>query len=52
MPVVDTEYGRVGGLICWESESSAMIYVCRLLTTFQDFMPLSRYILYKKGVEM
>ncbi|WVQ85300.1 hypothetical protein IAT38_007465 [Cryptococcus sp. DSM 104549] len=35
LPVVETEIGRIGGLICWE-----------------NLMPLARYALYQKGVEI
>lgn len=51
MPVVSTKIGRVGGLICWESESQTRGYLIRELIR-ADFMPLARYVLYKKGVEM
>jgi nitrilase len=35
LPVFDTPFGRLGGLICWE-----------------NYMPLARYALYAKGVDI
>ncbi len=35
LTVVDTEFGRVGGLICWE-----------------NYMPLARMAMYRKGVDI
>lgn len=46
MPVVPTAIGRIGSMICWESKLHERD------RAHADYMPLARYVIYKKGVEL